>query len=278
MEKLCWITGTGGLIGSHIVRAAPPEWRVIALTREQLDIRDFDAVRARFSAERPQLVIHCAAMAKVNECESHPQLAWLVNCEATRVLAELSASIPLLFFSTDLVFDGRKGNYVERDAPNPLTRYAATKVAAEEVVLANPRHTVVRTSLNGGASPGGDRSFTEQLLNSWRAGRATRLFTDEFRSPIMAEATARAVWELVAQGGTGLLHVAGSERLSRYEIGEIVARKAPELKPVLERASLRDFDGPPRAPDTSLDSSRAQELLSFPLPSLSDWMKSGVPA
>src|SRR4051794_27982987 len=109
--KVAWITGAGGLIGSHLLRVSPADWKIIPLTRERLDIADFAAVRTRFAAEQPQLIIHCAAIAKVNDCEAHPHLAWRVNCDATRVLAEVAANIPLLFFSTDLVFDGRKGNY-----------------------------------------------------------------------------------------------------------------------------------------------------------------------
>ena len=268
--NLAWVTGAGGLIGSHLVRRAPAEWQVAALMREQLDMADFAAVRARFAAEQPQLVIHCAAMAKANECEAHPHLAWRVNSDATRVLAEAAATVPLFFFSTDLVFDGCKGNYTETDAPNPLTIYGKTKVAAEQAVLANPLHTVVRTSLNGGPSPSRDRSFTEQLINSWRSGKTPKLFFDEFRSPIVADVTARAIWELVAANARGLFHLGGSERMSRYDAGRIVAAHFPQLDPRIARGSLRDFAGPPRSPDTSLDSSKAQALLSFRLPSFRD--------
>ncbi len=266
-QLVAWVTGAGGLIGSHVVRAAPAEWQAVPLTRENLDIADFDAVRARFVSEHPQLIIHCAAVAKVNDCEAQPQLAWRVNRDATRVLTDLASNIPLFFLSTDLVFDGQQGNYSESDKPDPLTTYAKTKIAAEQAVIANPRHIVVRTSINGGTSPTGDRSFTEQLINAWREGRVPALFADEFRSPIMSEVTARAVWELVSKNATGLFHLGGAERLSRYEVGEILAAQCPELKPQIACASLHDFEGPPRSPDTSLNSSKVQALLSFRLPS-----------
>jgi dTDP-4-dehydrorhamnose reductase len=268
--NLAWVTGAGGLIGSHVVRSAPPDWRVVALTREKLDVAEFDEVRARFAAEQPQLVIHCAAMAKANDCEADPHRAWRVNCDATRVLAEAAASVPLLFFSTDLVFDGSKGHYTETDAPHPLTVYAKTKIAAEQAVLANPLHSVVRTSLNGGISPSGDRSFTEQLINAWRAGRTPKLYADEFRSPMMVEVTARAIWDLVGAHARGLFHLGGSERMSRFDAGKIVASHFPQLNPTIARGSLREFSGPPRSPDTSLDSSKAQALLSLRLPSFRD--------
>ena len=159
MPRLAWVTGAGGLIGSHIARAAPRDWNVRGLTHAELDLTDFAAVRAVFAREPPQLIIHCAAISSTTTCEANPGLAWKTNLDATKHLADLAAAIPLLFFSTDLVFDGRKGNYREDDAVNPLSLYAETKVAAEQAVFAHPKHTVIRTALTAGMSPRGDRSF-----------------------------------------------------------------------------------------------------------------------
>src|SRR5436190_19177176 len=105
MASLAWITGAGGLIGSHIARSAPPDWRVRALTRSELELTDFAAVREAFGRDKPQLVVHCAALSKTLACERNPEEARLNNVEVTRVLSELAADLPLLFFSTDLVFD-----------------------------------------------------------------------------------------------------------------------------------------------------------------------------
>ena len=270
VSRTAWITGAGGLIGSNIVRAAPHDWHAIPLTRESLDLTESDAVRARFHADQPHLVIHCAAISKSPVCQAQPELAWKTNFEATRFLAELAANVPLIFFSTDLVFDGRQGGYSESDPPHPLTVYGETKVAAEHVVLENPRHTVIRSSINGGPSPTGDRGFTDELLATWRAGRAAKLFTDEFRSPLFAADTARIIWQLVAANRPGLYHIAGGERLSRFQIGELVAAHCPELNPRIDASSIRDYAGPPRSPDTSLDGTKIQRLLSLSLPRFSE--------
>jgi dTDP-4-dehydrorhamnose reductase len=270
-----WITGAGGLIGSHLLQTAPrfaPGATVAGLTRAAVDLADLAAVREEFHRQRPQAVIHCAALSRSTDCQSNPALAHELNVEVTALLAELAAAIPFLFFSTDLVFDGRAGNYAE-DAPvNPLSVYAETKAAAERIVLANPRHTVVRTSLNGGTSPTGDRGFDEQIRKAWEAGQTLKLFVDEFRSPIPAQATARATWELLQRNQPGLYHVAGSERLSRWQIGELLAARWPQLSPKMEPASLKAYEGAPRPPDTSLDCRKAKRFLSFPLPRLSEWM------
>jgi dTDP-4-dehydrorhamnose reductase len=273
--KTVWITGAGGLIGSYLVRSAPrfaPDAMVVALTRDRLDLADFSAVRAEFRRQNPQLIIHCAALSKSTECEANPALARRINIEVTRLLADLAAEIPLVFLSTDLVFNGQAGNYDEAAPVNPLSVYAETKVAAEQIVLAHPRHTVLRLSLNGGVSPTGDRGFNEQMRRAWQAGQPLRLFRDEFRCPMPAEVTARAIWELSARSQPGLYHLAGSERLSRWQIGQLLAARWPELNPRIESASVKEYAGAPRAPDTSLNCAKAQKLLSFRLPGLTEWL------
>ena len=274
--KLAWITGANGLIGNYLVQTAPrlaPRWRVRALTRAHFDLLDFAAVRREFAKDPPQLVIHCAAITVVADAQKNPVLARRVNVEVTKLLAELAAEIPFVFFSTDLVFDGRKGNYTETDAVNPLHIYGETKLAAEEIVLKNPRHLVVRTSINGGVSRSGNRAFNEQLRHSLQqAGQGMTLFTDEFRCPIPAVETARAVWELAQKNCAGIYHVAGAEKLSRLQIGELLVQRWPEVKTKIESGSARDFPGPVRALDTSLDIAKVQKVLSAPLPGLGEWL------
>jgi dTDP-4-dehydrorhamnose reductase len=298
--KSVWITGANGLIGNYLVRTAPRfarRWRVIGIVRDGnmpslahagrdavsaspipsgnvrcLDLTDFDAVRRAFQSDSPQLIVHCAAVSTVAAAQSNPDLARRVNVGMTEFLAELAAQIPFVFFSTDLVFNGRKGNYVETDTVNPIHLYGETKAAAEQIVLRNPHHTVVRTSLNGGTSRAGNRGFNEKLLLAGQAGQMMNLFTDEFRCPIFAGETARAVWELVNQERPGLFHVAGAEKLSRWQIGQLIAVRWPQLNPKITPGSTENFPGPPRALDTSLDISKVQKVLSQPLPKFSEWL------
>ncbi|HWX20436.1 MAG TPA: SDR family oxidoreductase [Candidatus Binatia bacterium] len=275
MPDRIWITGAGGLIGNYLVQTAAqfvPEATIIGLTRARLDLTDFAAVRREFRHQTPRLLIHCAALSRSPECQDNPPLARKLNVEVTALLAELAAEISFVFLSSDLVFDGRSGNYDESAPVNPLSVYAETKVTAEGVVLKNPKHTVVRTSLNGGTSPAGDRGFNEQLRRAWQAGRTVTLFTDEFRSPTPATVTAQAVWELLSRDKPGLYHVAGAERMSRWQIGQCLASRWPELNPKLVPESLKSYQGAPRPADSSLNCAKAQSLLSFPLPGLSDWL------
>ena len=262
MSRTVWITGAGGLIGSYLVRSAPADWDVKAIPRD-----------AKWERSPPDLVIHCAALSKSALCEKQPELAREVNVELTRRWCEFARESRLIFFSTDLVFDGTSGNYAETDAINPLTVYGSTKAEAEEIVLSNPAHTVIRLALNAGVSPAGDRGFNEEIHNLWRRGEVVNLFTDEFRTPLPAAVTARAIWELAQKEATGLFHLGGAERLSRWEIGQLLAKRWTDVTPNLKQGSLREYKGPSRSADTSLNCARIQTLLSFPLPKFSDWLR-----
>lgn len=272
-----WITGTGGLIGHTLLQSAStmvPGWQIYGTTRQQADLTDASVVRRTFQAIQPDVIIHCAALSSTGACARDSTQARTLNVDMTLRLAALADTIRFVFFSTDLVFDGQAGHYDETAEVNPLSVYAETKVIAERDVLTNPGHTVIRTSLNGGASPTGDRGFNEELRRAWSAARTVHLFTDEFRCPIPAVVTVQAVWELIQHNCTGLYHVAGSERLSRWQIGQLLAQRWPQLNPQLEPVSRLTYSGPPRPADTSLNCAKAQQFLSFTLPGLTDWLRS----
>jgi dTDP-4-dehydrorhamnose reductase len=274
--QICWVTGANGLIGSHLIHLAKscaPDWRLIPVVRAGFGLTDYPTVVRAFQKDRPRLIIHCAALSRSPDCQANPQRAHEWNVEVTRFLADMATDISFVFFSTDLVFDGQKGSYTETDAPNPLSVYAETKVLAEQHVLRNPHHTVIRTSLNAGPSLQGDRGFDEQMLCALKEGKTLNLFTDEFRNPIAAEETARAVWQLVQQQVTGIYHVAGAERLSRWQIGELLCERFPEYRSQIHASSLKTYQGAPRSPDTSLNCAKAQALLAFRLPKFSEWWR-----
>jgi len=267
-----WVTGSQGLIGAELLRSAA-QFAARGISRETVDLLDATAVADLFRRERPALIIHCAAISRSPVCDTQPELARRSNVDVTRHLVELAAGIPFFFFSSDLVFDGKKGRYVEDDAPNPLSVYAETKAAAEEIVRLHPRHTIVRISLTGGKSKSGNRGFNEEMKNTWLAGKTLNLFTDEYRCPSSAPVIARAVWELATRQVHGTYHLCFAERLSRFEIGRLLAEKHPELNPRINPSSRKTYQGPPRPEDTSMNCTKVQKELSFVLPRFSDWLR-----
>ncbi len=275
MKPVALVTGAAGLIGGYLVRTAPrwvPDWDVRGVTRDEVDLTDHGQVERLWNRHRPDLVIHCAALSRTGLCEQEPERARQINVEATRSLADLAKDVPFIFLSTDQVFDGAKGQYVETDAVRPLNVYGKTKAEAEQVVLANPAHAVVRIALTAGTSPTRDRSFVEDMVRTAAKGTMMTLFTDEFRCPLPAGALVRALWEIGLQGRPGLYHLGGRERLSRWEIGELLAARFPELRSSIRPGSVADYQGPPRPPDLSMCSDTIQALLSFRLPGFRQWL------
>lgn len=275
-----WVTGAGGLVGQALMAYGPPapDWEVRGLRHDDLELTDYRALREAFHRDRPDLVIHAAAMSRPRDCEADPERAWAVNVGVTAMLADLLGDGRLIFISSEQVFDGRHAPYTE-DAPvSPINVYGHTKAEAERYVLSHPQNAVVRLALTCGRSAGRDRAFNEEWEQRWRRGETLRLFTDEFRCPIPAPVVAQALWVLAAEAqACGVYHLAGAERLSRWEIGRLLAGRIPGAASLIQPAELKEWQGPPRPPDLQLVCARLQALLPFPLPKFSEWLAAHPP-
>jgi dTDP-4-dehydrorhamnose reductase len=279
MKPRVLITGAAGLIGRYFMGTASrwaPGWDVHGVARGDLDLTDHAAVEEAWRLLKPTAVIHCAALSRTKDCEQNPHLARRINVEATVRLAHLSKNIPFIFLSSGEVFDGRQGWYRENDDPTPINFYGKTKLEAEQLVLQNPRHTVVRIVLTAGTSPHGDRSFVEDMSQGAKSGKTMTLYRDEFRCPLPAGAIARAIWELTGADAPGLYHLGGRERLSRWEIGQALLPWYPELQGRLVEGSARVHTGAPRPADLSLNCEKIQAVLSFPIPGFRSWLDGRV--
>jgi len=279
MKKLL-VTGASGFLGWNLCRLASNSWDVFGTAFShptappdvhlvKLDLTDGDELARAFRAVRPDAVIHTAAASQPNFCETHREQTHTINVEASVRLAELcaDADIPFVFTSSDQVFDGRNAPYRETDPVCPINVYGEQKLMAEVGILrAYPKAAVCRMPLMFGPPSPAHSSFVQPMIKAMKDGEELRLFTDEFRTPLgVTEATKGLL--LALEKVSGIIHLAGRDRVSRYTFGQLLAETL-ELHGA-RLGKCRQADVPmaaARPPDLSMDISRAVALGFNPLP------------
>lgn len=247
------VTGASGLLGlnfalryhadhqvSGVVHRNPlhnPPFRQIVA-----DLSDVETLQAVLDQTEPEVVLHCAALANIDECERDPQRAFQVNVALPAGLARLAArdGFRLVHLSTDAVFDGQRGDYTEEDLPNPLSVYARTKWQSEQQVLeVCPQALVARVNFYGW-SLSGQRSLGEFFYYNLKQGRAVKGFTDVIFCPLEATQLADLLLRLVEKGAAGLYHVVSSECQSKYAFGVSIARRFGLDENLIEPVSVME--------------------------------------
>jgi dTDP-4-dehydrorhamnose reductase len=267
------LTGATGFIGRRLRADLSAGWAVVAASRApeglgavQLDLGEPASVARVFDAVRPSVVVHCGAVADPDEAERDPGRARKLNVDATRALARLcgGARARLVFFSTDLVFDGEKGWYDEDDAPNPLSVYARTKLEAEAAVLGLcPGAVVLRVSSCYGRPLGGRTCFVDHMRASLAAGLPVSGFTDQWRTSTAADQLPEVVRRVLADPDMeGAFHWGGADRMTRYETAVAFCRALGFDESLVHpaRAAEKRFLAP-RPRDVSLVSARLSAAI-----------------
>lgn len=280
MTKLL-ITGASGLLGLNLALAAVEKgydvtgWsnrrilKGVPFASEPVDLTCLQEIPTRIESIYPDVIIHCAALANVDQAEQEPQLAELINARAPAVIADVAARLQarLVHISTDAVFDGSKGDYTEDDTPNPLNTYARTKLAGEQAVAGTNAEAAIARVVFYGWSPSGDRGLAEFFYNNLAAGRPVTGYTDMFFTPLYVRHLAETLLEMAEFNLAGVYHVFGPDVLSKYELGARLARTFG-----LDERLIRPFaaaelqDRAPRSLNLSMNTSRLQKALGHTLP------------
>ena len=232
------ITGANGLLGQHLVKLLldTTTHEIIATSKSEprgiiqssrihyysLDITDGMEVNLLIDKIGPDVVVHCAALTQVDECEQNPIKAWEVNVTATRFIVDAAKKINafFVFISTDFVFDGMSGPYKESDILNPVSYYGSTKVAAEKAVAESGlQYAIIRTCLLYGNILFGNRSnIITWVKDNLKNGQQIKVVSDQMRTPTYVEDLAKGVLLVVEKRTTGLFHISGKDFLSPYEM------------------------------------------------------------
>ena len=234
-QPLAWngrkllITGATGTLGKAFAQICEERALPFCLTsRDELDICDEGAVAAAIEKHRPWAVINTAGFVRVPDAEREREACLRANTLGPETLARAcrAAGIPLVTFSSDLVFDGQAGRaYVEGDAPNPLSVYGLSKAEAETKVLgAMEDALIIRTSAFFG--PWDRYNFAWHVLDSLARGEQVRACPKTEVSPTYVPDLVHATLDLLVDGEKGVWHLTNQGRLSWYDFAYRVAEGA----------------------------------------------------
>ncbi|MGC8738389.1 MAG: SDR family oxidoreductase [Candidatus Hydrogenedens sp.] len=284
------ITGGSGFVAGSILRQMPNDIETYTLSRQdkpevlpeyihwiKVTTNDKDTWSNIILDIQPNAVIHTSAMADIDECEKQPDLAWEVNVGLTRALLRSAEKLSCRFIycSTDTVFDGEKGMYTESDMPLPLNHYAKTKVQCEiDVSQAKTSFVIARLSLVMGFPVlGVGNSFLARMQKKIEEGKSVPMPEDEFRTPIDVITVGKSLIELAQNTFQGIIHLAGNERSSRYNMAKIIAREMNWDETLIYPHTITDSLRAPRPKDASLSNALAKSVLTTPFYDIADGIK-----
>ena len=214
MIKKTLVLGSTGVLGKEVLLQRRG---FLSPSHSELDITDFNKVNRFLEREKPNQIIHLAALVGARECEENKDKAYLTNVLATKNISQscLTNNIKLIYMSTDTVFDGRKGNYSEEDIPNPLNYYSFTKFAGECFASMVPSHLIIRSSF----LPKDYFPYPKALIDQY----TTRMPVDNLAKEILLA---------VDLDLEGILHI-GGERDLLYNL-------AKKLNPSVEKTAINE--------------------------------------
>lgn len=273
------ILGAGGRLGAALAREYAGHHDVLAWGRKEADLTGPDRVAEKVREAKPDIVINCAAMTNVDECETERDKARVVNAEAPGAVAKVAEEIGArcIHISTDYVFSGEKIEpYNEDDEPNPVSWYGNTKLEGERVVIAaGPRHAVVRVSWVFG--PDRD-SFVDKALQTALRGETVKAVADKWSSPSYTLDIALALRALMAPDASGGIYHVCNGGVCTWQDWAVEAIKAAEQAGLLpagikvEPLKLGDISAmiARRPVHTVMTCKRIEKLLGRPMRSWQD--------
>ncbi|HEX9614728.1 MAG TPA: dTDP-4-dehydrorhamnose reductase [Bacteroidota bacterium] len=231
----------------------------------QLDLTRKSDVKSLISSFQPDVILNAAAATNVDWCETHREEAWNVNVHGVEHLVEGARKVGarLIHVSTDYVFDGKSAPYSETDKPNPINYYGKTKLAGENAIrIADIPSAIVRTVVVFGSGQHVKRNFALWVIESLTRGEAIRCVNDQFSTPTFVGDLAHGIIKIGELEKSGLYHISGSERISRYDFGiKIAAAFNLDASLIAPVPTSELHQAAPRPQDTTLITLKAETEL-----------------
>jgi dTDP-4-dehydrorhamnose reductase len=230
------LTGSNGQIGFELNKKLSVLGDVIATDREELDLKNLNAIRQFIDQVKPDIIINSAAYTDVDKAESEPDLAYQINTLAPEVLADKAGEldIPLVHFSTDYVFDGlKKEAYIETDKTNPQSVYGKTKSEGEEKIRKHLKHIILRTSWVFGTH---GNNFLKTILRLIQEKESLNIVGDQWGSPATASMLSDVTFKIVDMilknkkfNNYGTYHVTNDGETNWHQYASLIASELIKL-------------------------------------------------
>ena len=264
------ITGGSGLLGQYLNIELSKKHELLTLFNAnpgncknynslRTDIADYDTLFEIFTIFKPDIVIHTAAVSNAQKADDLPkEIVDKVNIHTTKRIAELcdTFSAKLIFTSTDLVYDGNYGSLLNETSPlNPISFYAETKLKAESVIQNTfDNYVILRTALLFGCGLNHSKNHFQEILNKLKNNQPVKLFIDQYRTPLALHDAARIISGLIDGNRSGeIINFGGNERVSRFELGEILCEEGGYDKSLLIKSQMKDLTGIYPVADVSMN-------------------------
>jgi dTDP-4-dehydrorhamnose reductase len=267
------VTGSAGLIGRQVVKDLSETHEVFSCYNKskpehgniiKMDLLNHEMISNVMSEKKPDVVIHLGAMTAVDLCDAQQDNALKINSQATEILAKECSKINsfMVYVSTDYVFDGNTGMYEENDTTNPLGFYGKSKLLGEKSIQNfSSNWCIARTSTPFGLHPT-KKSFPIWVIENLQKQKQIDVLTDQFTSPTYVPSLSRMLIEISERHLTGIIHVAGASKISRYEMASLVSDKLDLDEKLLREISMNDLKWEAQRPkDSSLNVSKAISTL-----------------
>ncbi len=260
------ITGANGLLGQKLIRLYEDrrDVEVVATGKganrnlpgtyhyEKMDITSEEEVVPIIKRHQPDIVINTAAMTQVDQCELNPDDCWKLNVSAVAQLVNACEQTNsfLIHLSTDFIFDGEDGPYKEEDLPNPLSKYAESKLASERLIeVSNVKHAIVRTMLVYGVVHDMSRSnIILWVKKSLENKELIKVVNDQWRTPTLAEDLAKGCLLIADKKAEGVFNISGKDLLTPYDMAMATADFFELDKSLIEKVDASLFAQPAKRP------------------------------
>jgi dTDP-4-dehydrorhamnose reductase len=289
------ITGGSGMLGEYLNVFLSKENEILttynnnegnclSFNSRKIDLTDFVQVEAMVREFKPNVIVHTAAISRTDLCDKMPyEEVYKINSELPQFLGELSNSISakLIYTSTDLIYDGEQGELLNEDAKvNPITVYAETKYEGEVLIKSIAKdYIILRQALMYGFSLSKASNYFQTMYDNFKEGRKTKLFYDQYRTPMSVIDSARLITKLCdVKVSNVTLNWGGAERVNRVELAEALCEIMQEShrtetpagekgfdKSLIEPISMDDIVNIKKVKDVSMSTEKIQKLGLMPV-------------